>query len=277
MAVREDIAKEFDYSRQKAKESVGAGVQQKRDAITRRAAQMGGGPGGAMIKAEQQAIDSGDKQLADANAQIDSAQRGEMRRIGEIEEGRAYQTKEREAGQTFQSTEAGTQRNWQSGEANTQRNWMTGEREAGQTFATGEREAGQLFSTSERQDSQRWQTGEREGSQLFSREERKQGQSFAHEEAIYGREWQGNQNAEQRGLDQFNANRQFDFAKGEADWQHGVDKFNMDLATKMANEKDMLEGMFGGAGKGTNGAEKGVYGLYPYLGSQAKKKLGGRI
>lgn len=167
----DDVRSEFDYQRKKAASAENANLQAKRDALARRQAQLGGGPGGAFIKMEQQAQDESAKRLADANEGIDTAQRAEMRRIREIEEGRKFQTSEREASQTFARGERIGSQEWQSGQAQTQRDWQTGEREASQGFATSERLGSQEFAAGQAETQRDWQTGEREASQTFAAEQ----------------------------------------------------------------------------------------------------------
>lgn len=167
----DDVRSEFDYQRKKAASAENANLQAKRDALARRQAQLGGGPGGAFIKMEQQAQDESAKRLADANEGIDTAQRAEMRRIREIDEGRKFQTSEREASQTFARGERIGSQEWQSGQAQTQRDWQTGEREASQGFATSERLGSQEFAAGQAETQRDWQTGEREASQTFAAEQ----------------------------------------------------------------------------------------------------------
>ncbi len=106
---------EFDLARNRAKQQAGADVQVKRDALARRQAQLGGGPGGAFVKAEQGAIDESQQRLADVNEGIDTAQRAEARRIGEIEAAQKYGTSEREAAQAFATKQREAQQSWQQG------------------------------------------------------------------------------------------------------------------------------------------------------------------
>jgi hypothetical protein len=217
------MAKEFDYQRNRAAQAENANVQAKRDALARRQAQLGGGPGGAFIKAEQNVLDESQNRLATVNEGIDAAKRSEERRIGEIENAQAFQRGEREAGQTFVA-----------GQADLGRKFATGEREASQMFGRGEREASQLFSR-----------GEREASQGFSKAEREAGQVFAGEQAELGRDWQSEENRLARRLQDAQWTRQFDASREDADWQRSVDNFNMNMATKMFEEKDFLEKILG--------------------------------
>jgi hypothetical protein len=217
------MAKEFDYQRNRAAQAENANVQAKRDALARRQAQLGGGPGGAFIKAEQNVLNESQDRLATVNEGIDAAKRSEERRIGEIENAQAFQRGEREAGQLFAGEQA----------------------ELGRKFATGEREASQLFSR-----------GEREAGQLFSRGEREASQTFSGEQARMAREWQSKENDINRTLQDNQWMRQMDQAERQMDWNQQVDKFNMDMADKMFNEKDILEKMLGNITGGGGGFMK---------------------
>ena len=100
-APADDYTKQFDVARSRASTAANADLQAKRDALARRAAQLGGGPSGAFIKAEQGAFDETQKNLGAANEQIDAAQQAEGRRIKEIQDAQRFQSSEREATQQF--------------------------------------------------------------------------------------------------------------------------------------------------------------------------------
>lgn len=82
---RSGLQREFDSARQRAMQTESSSLQQGKDAIARRAAQLGNAPSGAMIKLEQQAQDESANRLQQANREIDAGQSAEMRRIGEME------------------------------------------------------------------------------------------------------------------------------------------------------------------------------------------------
>ncbi len=103
--ITSDIASGYNAQRQKAQQQEGANLQGQKDALARRAAQLGGGPSGALIKTEQQAGDQSAQRLQSANEGINQAQNQEMRGIKMTQLGQQYQTGEREAGQTFQAGE----------------------------------------------------------------------------------------------------------------------------------------------------------------------------
>jgi hypothetical protein len=81
------VRKEFDYARDKAKQAVTSQVQGQRDAMQRRAAQLGGGPSGAFLKMENQAMEEGARRLDDINQGLDAQQMAELRRISEAQAG----------------------------------------------------------------------------------------------------------------------------------------------------------------------------------------------
>jgi hypothetical protein len=123
MAAIDDVNKQFDYARQKVAQNEAASTQAKRDALARKQAQLGGGPGGGFIKADQQVLDQSARNINDANQGIDIQQNAEIARLREVDEGRKFQVSERQATQQFAS----------------------GERQASQQFASGERIGGQKF------------------------------------------------------------------------------------------------------------------------------------
>ena len=259
MPTYDDINKEFEPQRQKAQKAISANTQQRRDAIARRSAQLGGAPGGFAIKQEQEALREGSEQMGEVNEGIDAAVRGEQRRIKEIDEGRAFQRGEREAGQAYASGEAVLGRKFSSGEREAGQLFSRGEREGSQAFASGEAELGRRFSTGEREAMQRYGTGEREASQLFAgsqadidrkaaREALQSGQEFAREGMKQQRELQqsaqefsANENLLGRRLQE----RGIDLNEEIFKYQREVeDPWNMDMAEKAAKKKDPLEQLF---------------------------------
>lgn len=82
---RTGVDKQFDANRQRVGQVEAARLQQGRDALARRAAQLGGGPGGAFIKQEQLAMDESAQRQGMANMEIDAAKDAELRRMGEFE------------------------------------------------------------------------------------------------------------------------------------------------------------------------------------------------
>lgn len=91
---RTGVAKEFDSVRNKASQREGAQLQAQKDALARRAAQLGGGVSGALIKQESVAADASAQRVGEANEAIDAAQSQELRRIGEQETTMNFQREE---------------------------------------------------------------------------------------------------------------------------------------------------------------------------------------
>ncbi len=129
-----DITKQYDPLRQKAQQQEATNLQGQKDALARRAAQLGGGPSGAFIKQEGVASDASAQRLQAANEGINAQQQGAINQAADVQAGREFTTSERQASQAFAS-----------GESALQRKYQTGEREAGQEFTTGERQSGQEF------------------------------------------------------------------------------------------------------------------------------------
>jgi hypothetical protein len=228
MPVINDVSKEFDYARKRAAQNEATQSQGQLDALKRRGAQLGGGPSGALMKQENLAREASARRLADANEQIDTAQRGEVRRIGEVQEGRDFTRAEREASQGF----------------------ARGEREATHAFARGEREAGQGFSSEQAALMRRFQTGEREAGQTFAQGERVGSQNFASREASLGRNFTQEQNRLARALQSSQFAKQMDLSYDQFKHQQFVDDFNMEMAEKMFNDKDAIERLLGLAAPG---------------------------
>jgi len=99
-----DYQKQFDVQRQRASQQENALVQNQRDALNRRLAAMGGGPGGAAIKLEQQIGDESAQRLQQANEGINAAQSAEEARTRDVQQARDFARSEREAGQSFQQS-----------------------------------------------------------------------------------------------------------------------------------------------------------------------------
>ena len=121
---------EFDLARNRASQQNNAAVQAQKDAFKRRAAAGGNLNSGAFIKQETQVDQQGQQNLQQANETIDTAQRGENRRLAEVKEGRDFARGEREASQAFAS-----------GESAMQRKYMTSERMGSQDFAKSQQAA----------------------------------------------------------------------------------------------------------------------------------------
>jgi len=97
---------EFEKQKQIAQQRLGASGQQQNEALQRRFAQMGGGPSGASIKAQQNLGANLLQQQEDTLGGIDAAQLQEQQRRNEMEQGKAFSSQEALAGRQFQSGEA---------------------------------------------------------------------------------------------------------------------------------------------------------------------------
>lgn len=131
----QDIKKQYDPMRARAQQAEAAQLQTQKDAMARRAAQLGGGPSGSFIKQEGLATDASAKRLQAANEGIDAQQQGAVNQARQVHE---------------------------------QRDWQTGERVAGQDFAKSERIAGMDFANRTAAENRAFQTSERLGSQEFA-------------------------------------------------------------------------------------------------------------
>ncbi len=151
---------QFDVARKRAANQEAANLQGQKDALARRAAQLGGGPSGAFVKQEQVASNQSAERLGQANEGIDAAQQAETRRIGEVLQGQEFARGERVGSQDFAAGQAAIQRKYGTTEREASQGYATGERVASQGYATGEREASQAYATGERQAGQTFQAGE---------------------------------------------------------------------------------------------------------------------
>ncbi len=114
--ITKGITGQFDYARQKAAQTEGANLQGQKDALARRAAQLGGGPSGAFVKAEQTAGNDSAQRLQSANEGINQQQAAALRDVNMTQLGQQYQTSEREAGQGFQAGQQQSAQTFQAGQ-----------------------------------------------------------------------------------------------------------------------------------------------------------------
>lgn len=105
-----EIQKQYDPMRRRLQTQEAANLQSQKDALARRAAQMGGGPSGAFIKQEALANDAFARRLQDGNEAIDAQQAAEARRVAEVQEGRDFARQERLGGQEFASKQSALDR-----------------------------------------------------------------------------------------------------------------------------------------------------------------------
>lgn len=132
--------KQFDVARRRAQQQEGANLQGQKDAIARKAAALGGGPSGALIKQEQVAGDKSAERLQAANEGIEGQQAQEHQRIGEVLQGQQFQTGERVGAQNFAGQQAALQRRF-----------ATSERLGSQDFSHTERLGTQDFAATQQQ------------------------------------------------------------------------------------------------------------------------------
>ncbi len=249
--ITSDIQGGYDSQRLKAQQQEGANLQGQRDALNRRAAQLGGGPSGALIKVDQQAQDQSAQRLQSANEGINQAQNQELRGVKMTQLGQQFQTGEREAGQAFQQAQQGRE---------------FGQQSALQGAGFGEQEKLQNAGFTQ-------QSATQKGAQDFQGQQTKAAQ-----------DWQAAQTKIAQGIQQGQFDTSLGFEKQKFDEQTGVDQFNEQLASKMAGKKDALESLFSnfsmgnitkGLGMGGAGAIVGsATGLGPvggYAAGQASK------
>jgi hypothetical protein len=237
-----DPKPEFDYQRQKAAQQVNAQVQQQKDALVRRAAQLGGGVNGAMIKQQQVADQQGGERLDQANDAINTAERAENRRISE-----------KQADQQFASDEAQRGRDFSAGQSDIQRKFLTGERVSGQDFTAGQGELARKFATTERTAGQSFQAGQNDAQRNLQR-------------SIANDDYELKKKAMSAQESQFG--QTIDLQRQQFAHEVDVDEFNKTLAQRIQgyNEKPgMLEGLFGNFSTGSLGKADHSMGL-PSLG-----------
>jgi len=219
---------QFQLARDRAKQQAAQGTSERLEAIKRRFAAMGGGPGsGEQLKIEQQAQQAGDEQVQAANESIGAAETQEKMRKDEIQQARQFQTSEREAQQNFASAEGAKQRE----------------------FATSERTAQNLFST-----------GERESSQKFAVEQAGLQRDWTSKQSEIDKAWQAGQTEKAQGLQKelFNSQMDFETKKFNAakeqfqqtfEEEQRINNKNIEFADKVLNEKGFADKIMGGFGQ----------------------------
>ena len=186
---RSGIEQGFDLARRKAEQTEGRALQGQKDAMARRAAQLGGGPGGALLKLEQQASNASAERLGSVGSELEAAKAAELRKLSDAE----------------------TQLNLQREEAQAAR------------------------------DLAKWQTDTNTAMQKFGMDV-DQGRF---EETLALQKRASDLAYKAQAFQESMAGKQLDFAWKQFEHEKYVDDFNMKLATKMANEKDPLEQLFG--------------------------------
>lgn len=96
------IQKQYDVQRQRAAQQEAGNLQGARDALNRRIAAMGGGPGGAAIAADKQLVNDSAQRLQQANEGIDQQQAAEERNLRQIQLGQQFESDEAEKGRQFE-------------------------------------------------------------------------------------------------------------------------------------------------------------------------------
>lgn len=119
-----------DLARRRSSKQESVNLGQNKEAMARRAAQLGGGPSGALMKQDTLAENASAERLQAANEGIESSRMAEHGRIAGVLQGQEFQRGER----------LGAQK-WQSGEAASQRKWGTSERLGGQQFTASQNAA----------------------------------------------------------------------------------------------------------------------------------------
>jgi hypothetical protein len=270
-----DVQKQFDPARQRAQQAVNAQTQQRRDAITRKMAQLGGGPSGAGITLEQNAIKEGGQQLEQANQGIDAQAQAELVRQHDIANQQAFTTSERLGGQEYGAQQAELGRKFATSERLGGQDFTAGQSALGRQFTTSEREAAEKYGTSERLGAQDFSHGERLGQQDFAHGERVGSQDFASSEAVKARNAAAIEAQKARDLQNSQFQQQFGFTKEQFAHEKDVDAFNMDLAKKLANQKDPIERILGPQLDALEGAGGWISkGVAPALGKIGLGSLG---
>lgn len=243
----------YSNQRQQAAQQEGANLQGQRDAINRKAAQLGGGPSGALIKADQQEGDASAQRLQGANANIDQAQAADLRGVQMTQLGQQYTTSEREAGQQFAAGQQQSSQTFQAGQQASQISAQEGMQKTGidaqSSLAAKQIDAQKLMQQKGLDAQSAMQAAGITAQQDILNTQ----QQFAGGQAQLARQMQSDEFTAQ--LNQ--AASQFDKTFPE---QSGVDQFNESIATQMANKKDFLDKLFDpsswGGGLGGNGSPK---------------------
>lgn len=139
------IDRRFDILKQKAAQDVRQGQQEAQKGLTRQFARLGGIGTGAFVKQQRLAQEAGQKQLGEAQQNIEFQKLGEQQRQDDIKKQMEFQTSERLGSQQFAS----------------------GERLGSQQFARGERTEAQQFASTQAEMQRKYATGERIASQEF--------------------------------------------------------------------------------------------------------------
>ncbi len=105
---RSCINSQSAMARRRAQEGESALLQQNQDAIARKLAAQGGGPGGVDLKLTQMATDESGKRLADVNEGIMTQEQAAMAQAGQLEQQINLQAQEAQAARDLQKYQADT-------------------------------------------------------------------------------------------------------------------------------------------------------------------------
>jgi len=125
----------YDLARKRAEEQNLQEGQRRKDALTRRFAQLGNLKSGARVKQEQLAETESSRNLQRANEAIDAQQAAEMARRRELLLNQDFSSSEAEKQRGFATSERLGSQDFASGEAEKQRGFTTKERLGTQDFA----------------------------------------------------------------------------------------------------------------------------------------------
>lgn len=200
------ISKQYEAERQRISSRENANQQTQKDAIARRMAQLGGGPGGAFIKLENQVNDQSAQRVGEQNLALSGQEAAALQDVKRAEEQMNFARQERMSSQDFQSAENLSAREAAAKEAAEARKWQT-------------------------------------------------------EEGSRNRYWQSGESKLARDLQKSQFGQQMDLSWKQFAHEQFVDDFNMKMAEKMFNKKDMLEQFFGNfSGSSISGGWKSMWG-----------------
>lgn len=131
------IDRRFDILKQKAAQDVRQGQQEAQRGLTRQFARLGGIGTGAFVKQQRLAQEAGQKQLGEAQQNIEFQKLGEIQRQEDIKNQQSFQTSERLGSQKFASGERLGAQTFASKQAQLQQKFASSERVAAQDFQKG--------------------------------------------------------------------------------------------------------------------------------------------
>lgn len=144
-------------------------------------------------------------------------------------------------------------------------------------WQTSERVAGQQHQTSERMGSQDWQAGQSDKLMKHQTSERLGSQDWQAGQADKQRKWSTGERVDQQRQQDRQFQQQLDRDYERFLHEKDVDAFNMDMAEKMFNKKDMLEQLFGNIGGGYQQFDQWVGGLPTWVGGGGVGGIGKKV